>query len=119
MLPKAIKRTFFYAFQPGHDSKKDGNMVQDKYLNVAYHASRISNNYYQVVLVDRQNDIQKAIDVANKAYDIIVGYNDLEGSGRFYVWVETSGTGPPSVFKTYELVTSIYIIQNHLILRNI
>ena len=99
MLLEAINK-YFYASQPGHDSKKDGNMVQDKFLNVAYHASRISNNYYQVVLVDRQNDIQKAIDVANKAYDIIVGYNDLEGSGRFYVWVETSGTGPPSVFKT-------------------
>ena len=70
------------------------------YKNVSFHASRISDNYYQVVLVDKGGNIQDAIDVAYKAYDQILSLNKGKDSSRFYVWVETSGTGPPSVWKT-------------------
>ena len=87
--------------KPGHDSssKKGGRLG-----NVAFHASRISDRSYQVVVIDRQNNIQDAIDVANDAYYQLMKANKLQTpSNRFYVWVEESGTGPPSFFKTYEI----------------
>ena len=73
----------------------------NKFGSVAFHASRISENYYQIVLVDRNNNIQNAIDIAYQAYDQIMSLNKGKDSSRFYAWVETSGTGPPSVWKTY------------------
>ena len=51
-------------------------------------------------LVDKENNVQDAIDVAYKAYDSIIARNKGKDQYRFYVWVETSGTGPPSVWKT-------------------
>ena len=54
-----------------------------------------------MVLVDRNNNIQAAIDIAYKAHDHILSLNKGKDANRFYVWVERSGTGPPSVWKTY------------------
>ena len=87
-----------YFLKPGKGSK-DTNK-NEKYKNVAFHASRISENYYQIVLVDRTNNIQNAIDIGYQAYDQIMSHNKGKDLDRFYVWVETSGTGPPSVWKT-------------------
>ena len=86
--------------QPDQGTKASGNGGGTKYRNVSFHASRISDNYYQVILIDKGGNIQDAIDVAYKAYDQILSLNKGKDSNRFYVWVETSGTGPPSVWKT-------------------
>ena len=50
--------------------------------------------------MDRKNNIQNAIDLAYKAYEHILSLNKGKDYNRFYVWVERSGTGPPSVWKT-------------------
>ena len=52
-------------------------------------------------MVDRNDDVQNAIDIAYQAYDEIKSLNKGKDANRFYVWVEASGTGPPSVWKTY------------------
>ena len=93
-----LTNTNLYFCKPGQESKDITGT--EKYQNVAFHASRISKNYYQVVLVDRNNQIQDAIDTAYKAYEQILTLNTGVDSKRFYAWVETSGTGPPSVWKT-------------------
>ena len=91
---------YYLLSKPGDDTSKMDNSVSNKYTNVAFHASRISSSYYQAVLVDKANNVQDAIDVAYKAYDTIIARNKGNDQYRFYVWVETSGTGPPSVWKT-------------------
>ena len=64
-------------------------------------------------MVDRNDDIQNAIDIAYQAYDEIMSLNKGKDMNRFYAWVETSGTGPPSVWKTYvylgKLISNKYL----------
>ena len=91
---------YYLLSKPGEDKNEKDKSNGNKYTNVAFHASRISSNYYQAVLVDKANNVQDAIDVAYKAYDSIIARNKGKDKYRFYVWVETSGTGPPSVWKT-------------------
>ena len=86
--------------QPDQGTKTNGNEGGTNYPNVSSHASRIGDNYYQVILIDRGGNIQDAIDAAYKVYEQILSLNKGKDSNRFYVWVETSGTGPPSVWKT-------------------
>ena len=91
---------YYLLSKPGEDTNKKDKSGGKKYGNVAFHASRISRSYYQAVVIDKANNVQDAIDVAYKAYDSIIARNIGQDQYRFYVWVETSGTGPPSVWKT-------------------
>lgn len=62
-------------------------------VNVNFHVSRVSNDHYQIILMDRDGKIQNAIDAGQGIYDYL--YDQLYSSGMS-VWIETSGVSKPS-----------------------
>jgi len=64
--------------------------------DVAFTVSRVGRREYELIFVDEKGDIENSIDVARD----VAGYLRRDAKGEnYYVWVEESGTSPPSAWR--------------------
>ena len=80
---------------------------EDNYQSIRYHISRLNDKEYQIVITDVKGNYDNSQKFARKIYDKIL--KDYQDYG-FYIWLELSGTGPPSAWKKAGNVFGILLL---------